>query len=136
MKAIFLFIALITLSKTSFSQTIKAIPSDAPVVFVRVEIPPKFPGGDSAWKAYLQKNLDPTIPGKNGAPKGTYIVVVKFIVSKDSSISDVSTENMPGYGLEAEATRLIKTGPKWIPALQNGHIVNAYMRQPITFVAK
>jgi len=29
--------------------------------------------------------------------------------------------------------RLIKAGPKWVPAKQNGHIVRAYVQQPVTF---
>ena len=32
-----------------------------------------------------------------------------------------------GYGLEKEAMRLIKEGPKWQPAKQNGHFVRAYI---------
>ncbi len=36
-------------------------------------------------------------------------------------------------GMEEEAVRVIKNGPKWTPALQNGRNVNAYRRQPITF---
>ena len=31
-------------------------------------------------------------PVDNGAPEGTYQVIVKFIVSKDGSISDVQAE--------------------------------------------
>ena len=35
--------------------------------------------------------------------------------------------------MEEEAVKVIKKGPKWTPALQNGRNVNAYRRQPITF---
>ncbi|MDB5277601.1 MAG: hypothetical protein JWR61_2556 [Ferruginibacter sp.] len=41
-------------------------------IFSQVENQPKFPGGDSAWKNYLQKHLDPTIPlQKDGKPGNT-----------------------------------------------------------------
>jgi periplasmic protein TonB len=30
--------------------------------------------------------------------------------------------------------RVIRKGPKWTPAIQNGKIVKAYRRQPITFI--
>lgn len=60
--------------------------------------------------------------------------MVKFIVSKDGSISDVQAETNFGYGMEKEAIKVIQKGPKWTPALQNGRHVNAFRRQPITFV--
>jgi protein TonB len=72
-------------------------------------------------------------PVDNGAQPGTYQVVVRFIVSKDGSISDVVAETKHGYGMEEEAIRVIKKGPNWTPAQQNGRFVNAYRRQPITF---
>ncbi|RYZ82687.1 MAG: TonB family protein [Proteobacteria bacterium] len=74
------------------------------------------------------------MPIEESAPEGTYTVVVRFIVSKDGSISDVVAETKHGYGMEQEAVKAIKKGPKWTPALQNGRHVNAYRRQPITFV--
>jgi ATP-dependent DNA helicase DinG len=40
------------------------------------------------------------------------------------------------FGMEEEAIKIIKRGPKWTPALQNGRNVNAYRRQPITFVVE
>ncbi len=103
-------------------------------IFNKVEVEASFPGGEAAWRRYLQNNLDANTPIDNGAPEGTYSVIVRFIVSKDGSISDVVAETKHGYGMEAEAVKIIKKGPKWTPALQNGRNVNAYRRQPVTFV--
>jgi protein TonB len=103
-------------------------------IFNKVEVEASFPGGESAWRRYLQNNLDANTPVDNGASEGTYQVIVRFIVSKDGSISDVVAETSFGHGMEAEAVKIIKKGPKWTPALQNGRNVNAYRRQPITFV--
>ena len=36
--------------------------------------------------------------------------------------------------MEEEAVRIIKVGPRWVPAMQNGKKVNAIMSQPITFI--
>ena len=105
-------------------------------VFTKVENEATFPGGQQAWVRYLQKNLNANAPVDNGASPGTYQVIVKFIVSKDGSISDVQAETKHGYGMEDEAVKIIKRGPKWTPALQNGRNVNAYRRQPITFVVE
>jgi protein TonB len=105
-------------------------------IFEKVEKEAEFPGGEAQWRRYLEKNLNANVPIDNGAPEGTYTVIVKFIVSKDGSISDVQAETNFGYGMEDEAVKQIKRGPKWTPALQNGRNVNAYRRQPITFVVQ
>ena len=103
-------------------------------IFVKVEVEAAFPGGVTEWKKYLQINIDATVPVKNGAKAGTYTVVVQFIVHKDGRVSDVRALTNHGFGMEEEAMRLIKKGPHWIPAIQNGHQVTAYRKQPITFV--
>jgi periplasmic protein TonB len=102
-------------------------------IFEKVEIEAAFQGGESAWRKYLERNLNPSAPVDNGAPEGTYTVYVQFVVSKDGSISDVRALTKHGYGMEEEAVRVIKKGPKWTPAIQNGRQVNAYRKQPITF---
>ncbi|CAN5282261.1 energy transducer TonB [soil metagenome] len=109
---------------------------DEDKIFTKVENEAAFPGGEAAWRRYLEKNLNASTPVDNGAPEGTYQVIVRFIVSKDGSISDVQAESKHGYGMEDEAVKIIKRGPKWTPALQNGRNVNAYRRQPITFVVQ
>ena len=103
-------------------------------IFNKVEVEASFPGGDAGWLRYVKNNIDANTPVDNGAPEGTYTVIVRFIVSKDGSISDVVAETKLGYGMEAEAIKAIKKGPKWTPAIQNGRNVNAYRRQPVTFV--
>ncbi len=102
-------------------------------IFEKVEIEAAFQGGESAWRKYLERNLNPSAPVDNGAPEGTYTVYIQFVVSKDGSISDVRALTKHGYGMEEEAVRVIKKGPKWTPAIQNGRQVNAYRKQPITF---
>lgn len=103
-------------------------------VFSRVEVEASFPGGNNGWKDYLIKNLKADVPVKKNAPVGTYQVIVRFIVSKDGTVSDVYAETNHGYGMEKEVIRVIRKGPKWVPAMQNGRPVNAYRRQPVTFV--
>lgn len=116
--------------------TVVAAPVDDNQIFTKVEQEAEFPGGPAAWKRYLERNLNGSVPIDNNAPEGTYTVIVKFIVSKDGSISDVQAETSFGYGMEEEAVRAIKSGPKWTPGLQNGRNVNSYRRQPITFLVQ
>jgi len=118
------------------TQVVEApvIKEDENKVFNKVEVEASFPGGTGAWAKYLRNNLNANTPADNEAPPGTYQVVIRFIVSKDGSISDVQAETKHGYGMEDEAMKIIRKGPKWTPALQNGRNVNAYRRQPITFI--
>ena len=108
--------------------------NDDDKIFVKVEQEADFPGGIPAWRQYLITNLDADTPIKHKAKNGTYMVIIRFIVNKSGVISNVVAETNFGHGMEAEAIRVIKNGPKWIPAYQNGRAVNAYRRQPITFV--
>lgn len=114
-------------------QIIEEKKEDDNHIFEKVEIEASFKGGEGAWRKYLERNLNPNAPVDNGAPEGTYTVYVQFVVSKDGSISDVKAMTNHGYGMEAEAVRVIKKGPSWVPAVQNGRSVNAYRKQPITF---
>lgn len=98
-----------------------------------VQIPPKFPGGVDAWNKYLQRQLKADIVTTKGGPPGTYKVVVSFTVDTEGNLSDIKAENDPGYGTAEEAARVIKRGPKWIPAVQNGKNVTARTTQTITW---
>jgi periplasmic protein TonB len=103
-------------------------------LFTKVEVEAEFLGGAKEWRKYLSANLDMRIMDRNKVPNGTYVVIIRFIVAKDGSISNIVAETKHGYGLEEESIRMIKTSPKWTPAKQNGYIVSAYRRQPITFI--
>lgn len=101
------------------------------ILFTKVEIEARYKGD---WNAFLEKNRDIGHVIERNPPAGTYTVIVRFVVNKEGAISDVVAETKFGYGMEAEAIRLIKKTNKWIPAIQNGHKVKAWHRQPITFV--
>ncbi len=103
-------------------------------IFTKVEIEAEFPGGVEAWKRYLQSRLDNKMPKEDGWKKGTYSLVVRFIVRKDGSVAEVVAENYAGSKTAQMSVNLIKNGPKWKPARQNGLVVAAYKKQPITFV--
>ena len=109
-------------------------------IFTKVEVEAEFPGGLEGWKKFLMTNLDVDgVAKKVKVPRGKKevieTVIVKFIVSKTGSISSIGIENEEcNEACKAEAIRVIKKSPNWIPAQQNGRKVNAYRRQPITFV--
>ncbi len=142
----FLAILLLSISQQTFCQTIsnidsipnrsdtKTIDQEDLHVFVKAEKNPQFPGGLSGWKEFLKEKLNPNIPVLNGAPVGTYTVMIRFIVKKDGTLKDFAAETKFGFGMETEVIRILKESPKWIPAMQNGYNVNFYIRQPVTFV--
>lgn len=105
-------------------------------VFTKVEVEANYPGGEVAWKNFLIKNLNPDVPADHDAPAGTYRVIVKFVVTRNGSLSDIQAETNQGYGMEEEVIRLIKRSGTWIAAVQNKRTVNAYRRQPVTFLVE
>ena len=111
-------------------------PDDEDKIFTAVEIEAGFPGGQDAWANYLRNTLNGNLPVDNGATAGKYTVIVKFVVSKDGSVSDIKCENDPGFGMCEEAVRVIKKTKNWTPAIQNGQHVNAYRRQPVVFLVE
>lgn len=106
------------------------------LVFTKVEVNPQFAGGEDAWRVYLINNLKPSIAVEEGWKAGKYTVIVSFIVHADGSISNVVTENYKGTKTARHCIEIIENGPKWLPAIQNGKNVNAFKKQPITFVIK
>lgn len=105
-------------------------------VFEKVEIEASFPGGDGAWRKYIERTLNAATPVEYGAPVGTYTIIVQFVVDKNGNISDVKALTRHGYGMEQEVIRVIRNGPKWVPAFQDGRNVKAYRKQPVTFVVQ
>lgn len=135
MRTILVFLLAI-LAKPSFSQTVTSADStaDPDFVFEKVEVEASFPGGEKQWMNFLLKNIDPSVPVDKGCRPGTYTVRIQFIVERDGRIRDVKALTNHGFGMEEEFMRVIKKGPKWIPATQNGRLVNAYRKLPFTFV--
>lgn len=104
-----------------------------PVWFVEVEA--KFTGN---WTRFLTTHLNAEVPVKNGAPPASYTVIIQFVIDQQGNMSDIKALTSHGYGMEEEALRVMgivaKWAAKWTPAIQNGHAVKAYRKQPITFV--
>lgn len=103
-------------------------------VFNKVEEEASFPGGNVAWRNFLVKNLNPNSPIDEGWNEGTYTIKIKFLVHTDGTVSDISTEDYPGSKTAQNTMDLIRKGPKWVPAKQNGKVVTAYKIQPVTYV--
>jgi TonB family protein len=100
-------------------------------IFTSAEKMPAFPGGGEGWTRHLQKNL--RYPDK-AIDKGIQgVAKVTFMVDNMGNLSDFEIVQNPGSGLGEEALRVIKEGPNWEPAEQNGKLVNAKVTQTVTF---
>jgi len=142
MKYCFLFLSLFAICCCSVAQTTPpAVTSNTEVaendvVFVKVEREATFPGGEAGWKTFLEKTLVPD-NAQEAVPKRKKefieTVIIRFIVNKEGKLLNIVAENKVHPAIAAEAIRVMKKSPLWIPAMQNGRPVNAYRRQPITF---
>jgi hypothetical protein len=104
----------------------------------RVEIDASFPGGEKEWQNYLIQNfrdqqLRCEIPYRD--TPYTQNIVVMYKILKDGSIGEVRCKNssLINIFLANEVVRLIKESPKWIPAIQNGRLVNVYKTEEFSF---
>jgi beta-lactamase regulating signal transducer with metallopeptidase domain len=88
------------------------------------------------WGIFLSRNLNPQVPVDNGATPGNYTTIVQFIVDAAGNVSDVKAISNVGFGMEAEAIRVIKKSGKWVPATLDNKDVKSYRKQSITFQVK
>lgn len=100
-------------------------------VFQVVEEMPTPPGGMAGLTDYLFKNLKYPEQARKLGVEG--MVVVKFIVRKDGTLSDLEVEKGIGAGCDAEAVRVLKGTYGWKPGLQRGEKVDVVLRLPINF---
>lgn len=143
-KSICLFLVAFIFSTTSFAQTFKDsvvqikdttsqnfLMDGTDTVFTKVEQFATFPGGMDGWRRYLERNLHYPRQAQKKSLQG--MVRMQMVVTKDGIVTDVKILSEPGGGLGEEAVRVIKEGPKWISAEQNGRKVNYRFVQTITF---
>ena len=100
-------------------------------VFIVVEKMPEFPGGKETLIAYLASSIKyPKTAAENGI-QGR--VICQFIVDKTGKIDSVKIVRSIHPFLDAEAIRVIKAMPTWIPGEQRGEKVNVRYTLPINF---
>lgn len=92
---------------------------------------PQFPGGEKAYKAYLQQNVK--YPAEAMKRKLQGAVRVGFTVKADGTISNVKLERKVHTLLDKEALRVVKAMPKWRPGYFEGKPVPVKMSLPVQF---
>lgn len=106
--------------------------ADAAGVYPIVDIMASFPDGTKGLQNYFDKNIEYPAEAGNEGVEGT--VKVTFLVDENGRLisPQVTGENL-GYGLEAEALRVIKKMPAWNPAKVKGKNVKTRITLPIKF---
>ena len=100
-------------------------------VYETVEQLPEFPGGMEAMIAFLSQNVHyPETAAKNNI-EGR--VIVRFIVDETGQINNISVARSVNEELDAEAIRVVKSLPKFIPGRQDGKPVPVWYNLPIIF---
>jgi periplasmic protein TonB len=100
-------------------------------VFVVVEDPPTFPGGNEAIATYLAKNLNYPNAAHDAKIEGT--VYASFIIEKDGTVSNVKIIRGIHPDCDAEVIRVISDMPRWNPGKQRGQPVRVQFNLPVKF---
>lgn len=99
--------------------------------FVPVSNPPIYPGGMDKLYDFIGRSIKYPSSAADNEIQGT--VNLSFIVEKDGSLSNFSVDKKLGFGIEEEATRVMKLSKKWNPATQNGRPARVKYSVPIKF---
>ena len=120
------------LVKSSSDNEIAESNYDSDPVLMVAETMPEFPGGMFAMMQFISKTIIyPTDAASNGI-QGR--VLCQFVVNKDGSLSDVVVTRSSGTAsLDAEAVRVIKEMPNWVPGKQRGEPVRVKYTIPVSF---
>ncbi len=97
--------------------------SIAPPITLKDQKEPSPIGGTAAFKSYLEQNLVYPQQAIDNNIKGTVVLMVS--INSDGSINSIEVTKGLGFGCDAEAMRLISTGPKWTPKVVNGQAIRA-----------
>ena len=89
-------------------------------------------GGTEKYGQFLADHQKYPAAAMQRGAQGT--VKVSFVVEKTGTVNEVKVENPVAPELDAEAIRLIKSGPHWTPAKNHGQVVRQRVVVPVSFV--
>lgn len=133
-------VAEVELGKITMLQQPEKAPSKSKTQVVVIPAPkakdmaeqmPVFPGGDKELMIYLANNLKYPESAIRDSIQGR--VVCQFIVTKAGEITDVVIKRGLSPDIDAEALRVVKAMPKWVPGKDKGEPVDVYFTLPIRF---
>jgi protein TonB len=97
-----------------------------------VEVMPEPEEGLEGFLNYIGKNIKYPEEARKQGIEGK--VFVRFVITKNGSISQVEVIKGMGYGLDEEAARVVSAyQKKWKPGINKGEKVNTEMVLPINY---
>lgn len=102
----------------------KSVPNDDFNIYNAdyIDLKPQFPGGAEALEKFIKNNY------KNPKDEIRGKVYINFVIEKDGALSDIKIIRDIGYETGAEAVKVMKKSPKWIPGkLKNKFIRTSYI---------
>lgn len=100
-------------------------------VFKAIDQMPSFPGGLYYLMSYLSENIHYPLEAQKKGTQGR--VVISFVVETDGQLSNFNVEQSVSQELDAEALRVVKNMPRWVPGKQEGKGVRVKYNVPINF---
>lgn len=101
-------------------------------VYVAEEMP-SFQGGDlNAFRNWVQTRLVYPRTAQENNIQGK--VVLKFVIERDGTLTNIEEIASPDRSLTEEAIRVLKTSPKWSPGKQRNKPVRVFYILPIDYV--
>jgi len=88
-----------------------------------------FPGGEKAWKRYLNKSFEavfgPIYPEKE--------IQISFMIDKDGKVINVYPVKSIDPQIDLEVVQIIRESPKWISAEHKGRKIISIITQSVNF---
>jgi len=118
------------LAKSETSRKYQMIDNEK--VYEEVEQMPEYPGGTLEMQKYLMNSVKYPVDAMKNKIQGK--VFVSFVVGKDGVVKNVILARGADPLLDAEALRVVKSFPQWIPGMEKGKKVAVHYTVPINFV--
>lgn len=101
-------------------------------VYAVVEQQPEFPGGEGALLSYINSHIKyPPTAAEEGV-QGK--VVLRFVVLENGQVGEVKVASSLHKLCDAEAVRVVKSLPRFVPGKQQGKAVKCWYTLPVRFV--
>lgn len=121
--------------KTASGADVKSETDEAGEELLEVcEELPLYPGGMEAMWKYMMQSIKYPAAARTLEQQGR--VIIRFVVEKDGSVTNLEVLKSVSPLLDAEAVRMVKSMPKWTPGKQKGQPVRTHFVLPVTYKLK
>ncbi len=95
---------------------------------------PQYPGGEEAMVKFITEHIEYPAKERDSYVEGR--VVVGFVVDEEGQLTDIAIKKSVSKGLDAEALRIVRIMPDFVPGMDHGQKVKVSYVLPILFRLK